>query len=82
MFTKNKDDSSDKPATGGLFGVNKSGPLFAGTKSLFSGPSLFSGVHNFVKLEDQKKSFISSGNKDEEGEGEEDEEDKNKYAIF
>ena len=58
----------------GIFGANKAGPLFGGTKTLFGGPSLFSGVHQLTKTEDQRQSFISSGTKKEDGEGEGDEE--------
>ena len=61
--------ASNTAAPTGIFGANKSGSLFSGTKTLFGGGSLFSSVPQSTKTEDQKQSFISSGAKNEEGEG-------------
>lgn len=60
----------------GIFGVNTSGGLFGGAKSLFSGPSLFSGVNKFTKPEDEKKTFISSGGDNDKKEDSEEEKQK------
>jgi hypothetical protein len=68
----------------GLFGVNSTSKgLFGGTKNLFSGPSLFSGVSKFTKAEDQKLTFISSkGEKVEEDEEEDKEDEDDKRPSF
>ena len=81
ISTSKEEPKADAPKTS-LFGVKTTGSLFNKSKSLFTGPSLFS---KDAKHEDPKKTFISSGgdlSKEEEKEEDEQEQKKDDKPAF